>query len=129
MKNSYSSADIISRKIKNFLITSKNDLHLNEKDIGAICRNYFFFAELLKRQSLKATPDLVTHLFLLLNILTKSSSSTIYESMKTRYDDKTIKKLLNVVDGNVIKTLQRKLSSCATNDLFCERLNEVRCCD
>lgn len=126
MKNSCSSMDKISREIKNFVISSKNDFHINDRDVDAICRDYFFFGDSLKRHSLQATPDLITHLYLLLNFLTKSSSSTIYASMKSRYDDKTIKRLLKVVDGNVIKVLQRKVSSCATNDLFCERLNEVR---
>jgi hypothetical protein len=55
MKNS--SSLNISKEIKNFLIASKNDLHVNEKDVDDICKNYRFFGELLKRHSLNATPD------------------------------------------------------------------------
>lgn len=125
MTNCSSSTDKISRDIKSFLIASRNDLRINEQDIDTICRNRFFLAELLRRHSLHATPDLITHLFLLLNFLTKSSSSMIYASMKSHYSDSTIQTLLKVADGKAIKTLQRKTSSCATNDAFCERINEV----
>lgn len=118
--------DKISRDVRRFVMTSKDDLYIQEKDIDVISRNYLFFNELLKRHSLNTTADLVTHLYLLLCFLTKSSSSTIYASLKSRFDDKTIKKLLKISDGNTIKTLHRKISSCAKNDLFCEQINEVR---
>lgn len=99
---------------------------MSERDIEEISRNRRYLEDLLKQNLLNPRADLITHLFLLLNFATKSSSSKIYDSMKSRYDDKVIKKLLKVADGNAIKIFQLKTSRCATNDAFDEKINMVR---
>lgn len=97
---------------------------------NGISQNRQFLEDLLKQHSLDVSPDLIAHLFLLLNSLTKSSSSTLLASMKSCYSDDVIKTLMNIAaaaaDGKTIKMLQsNKTSSCANDDAACERLDEV----
>lgn len=103
-------------------------MKFDERNMSEICRgicsNRQFLEDLLRQNSLALSPDLITYLYLLLNSLTKSSSSTILASMKSRYDDNIIKTLMNVADASAIKLLQSsKTSSCADDALV--RLNEV----
>lgn len=99
---------------------------MSERDVEAITRNRRYLENLLKKSSLNPTPDLITHLFLLVSFPTKSSSSTIYDSMKSRYDDRIIKTLLEVADGSAIKSFQLQTTRCSTNDAFKEKINMVR---
>lgn len=99
-----------------------------QKIFKVILRNRHFLETLLKSFSLDTTPALITHLVLLLNYLSKSSSSTILNSMRLHYANiEIIQTLLAVVDASAIKILMNNnnfASNCA-NEVINDRLNEV----
>lgn len=128
---SMSNSNSADEDIKKFLKTFTNVLipmRISKgKIFKEICQNRDLLENLLKSNSLDSSPALITHLFLLLNHLSKSTSSTIFNSLRVYYANiGIIQALLAIVDANVIKMLMNnKITSNCANEVINERLKEV----
>jgi hypothetical protein len=118
-----SACDDIRRILKTLAI----DLNVSERALNdGMCRNYKILHELLRRNSVEATPSSIAHAFLLLSALTPASSSTLLASMTSSYANAAIvHSLMNLVDTSAIKMLMHNNNEAADDGVVSERLKEV----